>query len=470
MIPLLIPHLSAVVSIALLGWTIITVPGNDTIRRMAYFPLILAPIIVTIVSAKNAGPVQLWNIYLAMMFGTQLVLGAFNLLFVARQEYQDCSVTKTGNEKKDSGKNGANPPAATEKCPSWKSIYRKTRFSIDLAVNKRRINHPDQVAHVPAFNRHRHRDGASFIPSRRQFLLYRTTRFVLFYLLLDLLTLQDLEDAETKCAPGQDHIAARLLAGTISLPQFAEIGGMVLAYGVCGVIGLIGCYDFVSVLAVGPGRFLLAGGSNDDDDDDVVGAAQPGAWPPLFGDPRQAYSIRRFWAKFWHQQFRTVLASISGVVVQSQFQFQSQTRTRSSGATLPLLLTRYTRLLIALLISGTLHLNSDRVQGVHPRESGAVRFFFWQFVGIVVEDSVQAAYYAWSSYLSSPHNDYKKTQSTKRPEQGDDEPPAVWARTLGFIWVGTFMIFVAPTWMFPVLRAGQATVVPVSVVRWMVKG
>lgn len=27
----------------------------------------------------------------------------------------------------------------------------------------------------------------------------------------------------------------------------------------------------------------------------------PGTWPPLFGSPLEAYSLRRFWGRFWHQ-------------------------------------------------------------------------------------------------------------------------------------------------------------------------
>ncbi|PVI01091.1 hypothetical protein DM02DRAFT_473880, partial [Periconia macrospinosa] len=26
-------------------------------------------------------------------------------------------------------------------------------------------------------------------------------------------------------------------------------------------------------------------------------------WPPLFGNPAEAYTIRRFWTHFWHQLF-----------------------------------------------------------------------------------------------------------------------------------------------------------------------
>ncbi|KAL9480994.1 hypothetical protein ACSS6W_005780 [Trichoderma asperelloides] len=33
----------------------------------------------------------------------------------------------------------------------------------------------------------------------------------------------------------------------------------------------------------------------------LLGWDQPQEWPPLFGNPVDAYSLRRFWGIFWHQ-------------------------------------------------------------------------------------------------------------------------------------------------------------------------
>lgn len=41
---------------------------------------------------------------------------------------------------------------------------------------------------------------------------------------------------------------------------------------------------------------------------------EPQEWPPLFGDPRQAYSLRRFWARFWHGILRAPHASCGEVL------------------------------------------------------------------------------------------------------------------------------------------------------------
>lgn len=45
-----------------------------------------------------------------------------------------------------------------------------------------------------------------------------------------------------------------------------------------------------------------------------VGASRPEDWPPMFGSPTNAYSVRRFWSKTWHQVLRVPLGQ-SGVHV-----------------------------------------------------------------------------------------------------------------------------------------------------------
>jgi hypothetical protein len=40
----------------------------------------------------------------------------------------------------------------------------------------------------------------------------------------------------------------------------------------------------------------------------------PEEWPPLFGSPLEAYSVRRFWAKFWHRLSAPCCASLGRLV------------------------------------------------------------------------------------------------------------------------------------------------------------
>ncbi|KAF3164102.1 hypothetical protein TWF788_001240 [Orbilia oligospora] len=38
----------------------------------------------------------------------------------------------------------------------------------------------------------------------------------------------------------------------------------------------------------------------------LVGISRPEDWPPVLGPVQEAYSLRRFWAKTWHQLFRNI--------------------------------------------------------------------------------------------------------------------------------------------------------------------
>jgi hypothetical protein len=55
-------------------------------------------------------------------------------------------------------------------------------------------------------------------------------------------------------------------------------------------------------------------------------------------------------------------------------------------------LNRYARLGFSFCILGVVHITMDIVQGVHPRDSGAIRFFLMQAGGIMIEDAIQGFY------------------------------------------------------------------------------
>ena len=398
LLPIVRVHLCVLASIALLGYTTLTTSPRDKLTRAALFPLILAPTLYTAVHARDAGPVQLWNVYLGMMFGSHYAFSALHILFLSGETYT--------------------PPPPSQR--TWKS---NLTFTLDIALNKRRINRPDRTANIPPH---------PLPPSKPRFLLTRTLRFLALYLTLDLLTIHPLPNPTITCAPGQERILHRLFyTTTLPLPSLLELVGIVLGYGLGGVIGLSACYDLAAIVLV------------------AVGISEPADWPPLFADPREAYSVRRFWGVFWHQSLRIVLVSAAEAVVHSVLRVP-RADTKAGRGRFTRQLARYTKLLVALLLSGAMHLVSDRAHGVNVQESGSIKFFFLQGVGMAVEDCVQGAYrYLWG---------------TKRGEKKENEKPAVWIRALGLVWVGAFMVVTAPTWGFPVLRKGETDVVPVKVV------
>jgi hypothetical protein len=96
---------------------------------------------------------------------------------------------------------------------------------------------------------------------------------------------------------------------------------------------------------------------------------------------------------------------------------------------------RYTRILIAFMSSGIMHLVDDLAAGVSFRDSGAIRFFMTQALGLILEDcAVRLYYHAPSSMRLSSRL----------------------AKLLGFIWVSVFLTWSVPAYMYPMMwRANQ---------------
>ena len=146
------------------------------------------------------------------------------------------------------------------------------------------------------------------------------------------------------------------------------------------------------------------------------------SWRTNFGSPLEAYSIRRFWSHFWHQYLRSTLSGTADWVVDG-IPFLKRNR----------VLARYSRIFVAFLVSGLVHIGCDRAAAIPIGESGAVRFFCTQAFGVMIEDAVEDAY---RSLIGS-------TNKVR---------PKLWIRLVGYIWVLTFMSCSLPLWSFPYVR------------------
>ena len=98
-----------------------------------------------------------------------------------------------------------------------------------------------------------------------------------------------------------------------------------------------------------------------------------------------------------------------------------------------------------------MHFLIDLSSGVSPASSGAVQFFCTQALGLMVEDLLSSAYSALCGGGSSR-----------------DRPASRGERILGFLWVGSFLVWSFPAYLYPMLYRSNAgandSVVPVSVV------
>lgn len=107
---------------------------------------------------------------------------------------------------------------------------------------------------------------------------------------------------------------------------------------------------------------------------------------------------------------------------------------------------RYLFIFVSFLASGIFHLYADIAQRVPIQESGSIRFYCMQVLGIIFEDLVQATY---------------------KRVMGDSEPVVCSRRSglrvLGYLWVATWLVWTCPAWVYPALRrSGGEPILPFS--------
>ena len=136
---------------------------------------------------------------------------------------------------------------------------------------------------------------------------------------------------------------------------------------------------------------------------------------------------------FWHQCLRRGLNGHADVIADSFLQIR-----RAS------LLSRYTRLFLAFLISGLIHHSSDLAMGIPRAEAGSLVLFLLQPLGIMLEDAIQ-------------------TLTRRVPTSRSLD----WARrVIGYVWVVIFLAWSTPKWFYPQQRLGidPANLLPFRIV------
>ena len=136
---------------------------------------------------------------------------------------------------------------------------------------------------------------------------------------------------------------------------------------------------------------------------------------------------------FWHQCLRQVLNGHADVIADSIFNIPRAT-----------ILSRYTRLFLAFLISGLIHHSSDLAMGIPRAEAGSLVLFLLQPLGIMLEDAVQ-------------------TLTRRVPTSGS---LCRVRRAVGYIWVVVFLAWSTPKWFYPQQRLGidPGNLLPIRIV------
>ncbi|KAK6008851.1 hypothetical protein QM012_000754 [Aureobasidium pullulans] len=150
--------------------------------------------------------------------------------------------------------------------------------------------------------------------------------------------------------------------------------------------------------------------------------SDPSQWPPMFGSISEAYTLRRFWGKFWHAALRRS-TNAPGLWIMERFPSTKRPTTRAG-----ILTKRYGFLFLAFGVSGLIHASGsyivtrNRKSGIS--DGGALVYFFAQPIAIVVEDLVH--------HVLGIH---------------DNGQPSILRRVVGYVYVSAFWL-----WCFPNLK------------------
>lgn len=144
------------------------------------------------------------------------------------------------------------------------------------------------------------------------------------------------------------------------------------------------------------------------------------------GRSRSRQSGLRRDSVFWHQTLRSILTHPSSLLCHRILRLP-----RGS------FIARYTKIFITFSLSGLLHAIAELGGGLALQDSGTLRFFCTQVLGIMIEDSVQVAYRSLCN-RSVPHRS------------------APWMKVIGYAWVLMFFFWSTPAWLYPNAAKGAA--------------
>ncbi|KAI1176310.1 membrane bound O-acyl transferase family-domain-containing protein [Nemania sp. FL0916] len=297
--------------------------------------------------------------------------------------------------------------------------FRKVSWALNTMINLRGILWNYEIPHLPK------RVTAGKRESRSRFLLLQLVDLAWMLLMADLLSQLGLELFFTNPETKSTYLNSKILTLRGSDTLWSIVKTLVFGAGPYFLINVQ--YVFCSIVTV------------------ALGLWDPEDWPPLFGKLSEAWTVRRFWNRFWHQMIRRPLTSLSDAA------------SRKLGASKGSTTDTYLRLWIAFTISGAMHAGSMLILPcpanltLADRTVGMIVFFMWQAAAITVEDFVQ---WAWELFY------------------GDDTSPvARWATVLGYAWVVTSFWISLPMAgdVMLRLRMGQDTPIPFTVFSWLIK-
>ncbi|EPS36469.1 hypothetical protein H072_10013 [Dactylellina haptotyla CBS 200.50] len=296
--------------------------------------------------------------------------------------------------------------------------------AMSYCVNMRAIQTPHQIKNVPAFDSKR----PGWVPSRRRFLITNTAWFLALYLLQDMLYSQEMavEDEAKLFGTYRENLIRRdPKDGPVTGDEIGgRIGFGLVMWSILVPLAVSLMYTFLSIVAVG------------------TGISSPKNWPPVFGSPKDSYTLRLYWGKFWHQTLRWHFTK------PAQFITHGILRLPKNG-----LVQRYVNIYLVFALSGLMHANQSYFMfsspgykgNFNPSEAWVREIIFFAIVPtcIMIEDGVQWLF---------------RSQKVRSGEE--KEGFVLWKRVVGYLWTWGIMILFTPIIDYPKFRARLPTFLP----------
>ncbi|KAJ6016383.1 hypothetical protein N7540_010974, partial [Penicillium herquei] len=293
------------------------------------------------------------------------------------------------------------------------TFFSRLQRALDFMANPRKIKTSREAKNTPSPPAYYTKRGSKAV-TRGRFLIRETAIAVWQYMALDILTVQ-----ATKSALKNEKMSVFGALENSRVELWSEkLVVAVCAWFIVSRILISFYYRAVSVFCV------------------ALKLESPEKFPPLFNRMADAYTLRNFWGKFWHQTLRINFTAVSSFITRDLL-----------GLPTPSLLERYTNVFFVFFLSGILHSVTDVVLNIPVGESGAMVFFLSFTIGYMIEDSIQAA---WKTLQSSG---------------GTSKEPELWKKTIGYFWVVTFLTVTSAVYFKPVQNRPERQV---SMVPWSV--
>ncbi len=270
-------------------------------------------------------------------------------------------------------------------------------------------NNPRQLSHVS-------KDPGAKKMTLLWFALQRLLQAAAFYLLGWMIN-RSLARVFASCtpddfSPSHQHFLRQLVSGSMTRHDLA-VRASVLIYWLNGcIVPPSVCHSLLSILFVAVLRI--------DDVDE---------WPPLFGNPCHAYTLRRFWGRFWHQLFSPAAVMWAKTILRKALPLEASS-----------LLSKFLVAFLVFTLSGLAHMAvSWQLGDCHLIGD---LFFFWENFTIITLETVALSAAKKMLPLPSPHNRLARMLA------------GFIFKAAGYLWVSAFLLRALPRYLYPKIYRG----------------